>query len=127
MVHISRQQIAETAHDLQSEMMWVYSFKYSDDGPWIPGYCFSEFECLSGDMEVMNFFTSQFPDSWFRKNVVVSRVLFDDLQNSRAVGDLTLFNLRVKERRHGRSSLLYEAKSCAEIPGMLIKYFNIAV
>ena len=125
LVHISREQISETATHVQDELMWVYSFKYLDEMPWIPGYCFSELECLSGDQEVMNFYTSQHPESWFRRNVVVSRVLFGD--TGRAIGDLTLFNGRVKERRFGRSHLLCEAQGREDIPSVLHKYFNIAV
>ena len=125
MVHISRQHISEDPDQLSGEPMWVYSFKYAEDMPWIQGYCFSELPFLSVDYEVMNFYTSQHPDSWFKKNIVVSRVLFSDADQ--AVGDLTLFNGRVKERCNGRSQVLCEAQSKSEMAAALLKYFNIAV
>lgn len=105
--------------------MWVYSFKFAEQMDWIPGYCFSELEFLAADYEVMNFYTSQHPDSFFVKNVVVSKVIFDDTEQ--AVGGLTLFNGRVKERRNGQSRILCEARGEPEILGALFKYFGIVL
>jgi arylamine N-acetyltransferase len=127
MVRMSRQYVSETGIQSKSstEAMWIYSFKYDEHMPWIPGYCFSEIPFLLADYEVMNFYTSQHPDSWFRKNIVVSSVIFDEAD--RAIGDLTLFNGRVKERRNGQSRLLFESHGKSETAVALLKYFNIAV
>lgn len=100
--------------------LWVYEVCLGQRGDgdgdgaeeeeeWKEAYCFSTTEFLPRDFEVMSFFTSQSPTSWFTHMVVCSRMIlgWEGEEGEKViVGDVTLFNDEIKKRVAGKSEPL---------------------
>lgn len=106
------------------QQLWVYSLRFSKEGPWIPGYCFSEIEFLPQDFEMMNFFVSNNPKSWFTYYVVCLKFLMQE-DSEEIIGDVTLFGKEVDERRNGETSHLMSLKNEEERVMALEKYLGV--
>ena len=106
LIRVQRRAIAES-YGRHSNEMWCYDVCYnpgSDEGDegdegerkWTPVYCFTETEFLPQDYEIMSWFTSTNPSSFFTKYVTSTKMLMDDA-GERIVGSVTLFESGVKQ------------------------------
>lgn len=96
------------------QQLWIYSCKFSsmddDSKPWIPCYCFSEQEFFPEDFNVMNNYTSTSRTTMFTRMIICQKFLMSENGES-IVGDITLSNAEIKERRLGKSHPLMEIKN----------------
>jgi len=104
LIRVQRRAIAES-YGRHSNEMWCYDVCYNpgseeDEGEgerkWTPVYCFTETEFLPQDYEIMSWFTSTNPSSFFTKYVTSTKMLMDDA-GERIVGSVTLFEGGVKQ------------------------------
>ncbi len=91
---------------------------------WTPTYAFSEIEFLPVDFEMMNWYTSTSPRSWFTHKILVGRMILD-AQGEVIVGDISLFERTLRKRIHGEIKLEIECKSEKERVDLLEEYFSI--
>lgn len=108
----------------REQELWMYDIRFSDQGEWLPAYCFGEVEFLPRDFEMMSFFVSRSPGSWFTSCVVALRYVMDE-NTEKIVGDVTLFGSEIKERRYGRSESLMEIKGEGDRVVALERYLGI--
>jgi arylamine N-acetyltransferase len=104
---LTRQHIPDNTHKGDAQLLWVYNFRFSNDSPWLPAYCFSEVEFLPADFVTMNFFVSRSPASWFTYSVVCLKFLMREGSGpggEEMVGDLTLFGNELRKREMGKAS-----------------------
>ncbi|KAH6878481.1 hypothetical protein BKA58DRAFT_301761, partial [Alternaria rosae] len=99
LIRVQRRAIAES-YGTHSNEMWCYDVCYNpsdDDGKrCTPVYCFTETEFLPQDYEIMSWFTSTHPRSFFTKYVTSTRMLIDDAGET-IVGSITLFEAGIKQ------------------------------
>jgi arylamine N-acetyltransferase len=123
---LKREHIPDNTSRNPEQLLWVYYLRFTDDMPWIPGYCFSEVEFLPKDFETMNFFVSKSPSSWFTYTVVCLKFIMDE-DTEDIIGDVTLFRNEIKERRYGKSRELVKIESEADRVGALEKYLGVTL
>lgn len=95
--------------------LWCYDECRKPDVPegervWTPAYCFTETEFLPQDYEMMSFFTSTSPKSIFTSNLLCTKLLLDEKKEN-IVGDVTLFNDRIRKTVNGKHELSEELKT----------------
>lgn len=123
-----RTRIPDTVSKARGQELWVYEIRFSDDGEWTPAYCFGETEFLPADYNVMNYFTSTSRQSWFTYHVVCVKMLMSEEtgeEESKVIGDITLFDADIKKRIGGVSENLGALTSDMERIGALKKYMGI--
>ena len=91
------------------QRLWIYQIRNHETDEWKDCYCFPELEFLPQDFEVMNFFVSNSPASWFTKTVVAVKMLLDE-QGENVVGKEMLLGAEVKRNMGGKTQLV---KTCA--------------
>ncbi|KAK5087925.1 hypothetical protein LTR05_002141 [Lithohypha guttulata] len=108
--------------------LWIYSVKFShaddDSRPWVPCYCFSETEFFPADFNVMNHWVTTNRASIFVQMIICMKFIMSD-DGQTLIGDITLNNAEIKERRFGRSTKLMDIKSEEHRIEALEKYFGI--
>ena len=90
------------------QKLWLYQHRVDPQSEWLIMYCFTELEFLPEDYEVMNFWTSQSPKSWFTYRVVAVKMI---LEGSEVVGTLFLDGGDVKRRVKGEMEHLRTCKT----------------
>ena len=91
-------------------------------------YCFTEFEWLPQDFEIINYRTSKDPKSWFTYKLALARTLIDEETRTKAIGMITLTERKVARRiGTGEKEVLVEAKSEAERVQALRQWFGIVL
>ncbi|KAK7947823.1 uncharacterized protein PG986_008709 [Apiospora aurea] len=100
-VRLQRRPIAESyASAALGPNMWCYDVcngpAEGGENMWTPVYCFTETEFLPQDYEVMSWFTSTNPRSFFTRYVTCTLMVQDE-EREALVGNLTLFVDTVKE------------------------------
>ena len=90
------------------QKLWVYATKDLGDEEWRKRYCFTELEFLPQDYEMMNFYTSTNPRSWFTQVVVVLKMIMEE---GEIVGTISMLGGEVKRRVQGRSEVVAQATS----------------
>ncbi|RAL07832.1 arylamine N-acetyltransferase family protein [Aspergillus homomorphus CBS 101889] len=105
------------------QSIWQYEFS-NGEAPWIPAYCFTEEEFLPEDFAMINYYMSTHRASWFTFHVVCVRMILDEA-GERLVGDLTLFNDKLKRRIGATSELVASFTSEEERVAALETYFQI--
>lgn len=113
-----------TSHTLN--IMWRLEVRNHEGCQWIPTYAFSEIEFLPVDFEMMNWYTSTSPRSWFTHKILVGRMIMD-AQREEIVGDVTLFERTLRKRIHGELRLEVECRSEKERVDLLQKHFGITL
>lgn len=130
LVRLQRRPIPETyAPDGLGPAMWCYDVCNSpaaDGGehPWTPVYCFTETEFLPQDYEVMSWFTSTNPRSFFTRYPTCTLMLQDEAREL-LVGNLTLFVDTVRETIGADRKLLKECKTEDERVQALADIFDV--
>lgn len=116
-----------TSRNSEQEL-WVYHIKYTraddDSHPWIPCYCFTETEFFPADFNVMSYYVSTSRSSIFVQMIMVTKFLMSDDGES-LIGDITLANGSIKERRFGESKKLMDFESDEDRVEALEKYLGI--
>ena len=111
-----------TSHTLN--MMWRLEIRFHEGCQWTPTYAFSEIEFLPVDFEMMNWYTTTSPRSWFTHKILVGRMILD-IQTGEIIGDVTLFERTLRKRIHGKVEFEVECKSENERVELLQGYFGI--
>lgn len=107
-----------------NELLWAYYVRFKNSMPWIPAYCFNEVQFLPNDFLVMNYYISKCPDSWFTRILVCMRFLVDPYTDM-VIGDITLRDNTIKERKYGQSKIIVTMSSEADRIAALQTYFGI--
>jgi len=89
--------------------LWVYSIQATPNDPWEEMYSFTETEFFPEDFEMMSYYVSTRPDSWFVQEVVAYRMLMDDLGN--VVGEVTLHGNTLTIRQDGQEDAVTKLRS----------------
>ena len=106
-----------------SQRLWIYQNRHSPESEWTSSYAFTTLEFLPQDYEIMNFWTSTSPKSWFTYTVVVVKYLLGE--NAELEGTITLVGGEVKRRIKGQSEVVRECKNEAERVATLEELFGI--
>jgi arylamine N-acetyltransferase len=114
-IRLQKRAIAETyaRTSEEAQKLWCYDFcrdPAAEEKVWVPAYCFTETEYLPQDYEMMSFFTSNSPTSFFTYSVLCTRLLMGEDGNE-VVGDVTLFNDRVRKTVGGKHEEVWELKT----------------
>ena len=91
---------------------------------WLPVYCFTETEFLPQDYEVMSWFTSTNPRSWFTRYVTCTKMLMDE-DKEVIVGNVTLFQDTVRETIGANTKVIKECKTEDERLQALAEIFDV--
>lgn len=122
---LTREHIMDNTHTTSEQLLWIYSVRFDTKMPWLPIYCFTEIEFLPQDFQVMSFYVSQSPTSWFTQVIVCQKYLLDE--EGVVVGEVTLDGTKFKERRNGEKKILCEAGSEEERVNALKQHFGITL
>jgi arylamine N-acetyltransferase len=95
--------------------LWCYDVCYNlsndmTEEKWTPSYCFTETEFLPQDYEMMSWFTSTSPKSFFTRDILCTKMLMDSA-GEKIVGDITLFNNVIRKTEGGKRETLAELKT----------------
>lgn len=93
------------------QRLWQYHHRVDPQSEWLVMYCFTELEFLPEDYEIMNFWTSRSPRSWFTYRVVAVKMV---LEGGEVVGTVVLGGGDVKKRVGGRTELLRKCRTEGE-------------
>ncbi|KAK2732828.1 N-terminal acetyltransferase [Myotisia sp. PD_48] len=113
-----------TANTDSSQRLWLYQVRSDPDSEWAIAYCFYDIEFLREDYEVMNWWTSRKPTSFFTQDVICTRFLLNKTGNN-IVGCLTLFKDIVKRNLNGTVEILRTLKSEQERVSALKELFDV--
>ncbi|KAK8195302.1 uncharacterized protein BKA78DRAFT_330587 [Phyllosticta capitalensis] len=75
-----------------NQRLWVYQYRRNQDSAWQDLYCFSEMEWLPQDFQLVNYYTSTNPKSWFTQTVICSKMVIDSPENPELIGSMILQN-----------------------------------
>jgi arylamine N-acetyltransferase len=81
----------------QDQRLWVYEFKKDEESDFEQTYSFTELEFHPSDFNVMSYYTSNSPDSWFTQKVVCQKLLLGN-DGSQLVGSVSIFGDNTKKR-----------------------------
>ncbi|EME44867.1 hypothetical protein DOTSEDRAFT_70802 [Dothistroma septosporum NZE10] len=129
-IRLQKRSIPETHARSQDEApkLWCYDQclvpGQSGKDSWIPTYCFTETEFLPQDYEMMSWYTSTNPRSFFTYSVLCTKLLLDE-DESRVVGDVTLFNDTYRKTVGGQREPAVQLKSEEERLRALETVFDV--
>ncbi|KAK7525202.1 uncharacterized protein IWZ02DRAFT_468938 [Phyllosticta citriasiana] len=109
-----------------NQRLWVYQYRRNHDSAWQDLYCFSEMEWLHQDFQLINYYTSTSPRSWFTQTVICSKMVIDSPENPELIGAMILQN-ELTMCIHGRVESQQVFKSEEDRLGALDKVFGIAL
>lgn len=99
---------------IPDQEVWKYNIKYgaaSDTSKdWMPVYCFTEMEFMPHDFDISSAYVSTNRNSMFVNSIVFCKFLMGD-DGETLIGDLTMMDKVIKERRFGESKVLRECKN----------------
>ncbi|KIL88218.1 transcription factor [Fusarium avenaceum] len=108
--------------------LWCYDVCYNpgQDGTdkWTPVYAFTETEFLPQDYEVMSWFTSTNPRSFFTRYVTCTKMIMDE-EKEVIIGNNTLFVDTIRETIGDDRKVLRECKTEAERIQALEEIFDV--
>jgi len=111
-----------------SPKMWCYDFCYEPagnaDDKWVPVYCFTETEFLPQDYEVMSWFTSTHPSSFFTRYVTCTKMI---QSGEKIVGNNTMFKGTVRETIGSNRRVLKECTTEEERVQSLAGIFDVTL
>ncbi|KAK4545854.1 hypothetical protein LTR36_002418 [Oleoguttula mirabilis] len=110
----------------EAQKLWCYDI-CRDPGKeeqWIPSYCFTETEFLPQDYEMMSWFTSTSPKSFFTYSVLCTKMLMDEA-GEKIVGDVTLFRDRIARTVGGQREVVRECNTEQERVDALKEIFGV--
>ncbi|KAJ5105901.1 DUF1279 super [Penicillium alfredii] len=108
--------------------LWCFDVCHNPDDDakkdWVPVYCFTETEFLPQDYEVMSWFTSTNPRSFFTRYVTCTKMLMDE-DKELLVGNVTLFKDTVTETIGTNRRVIKECKTENERLQALAENFHV--
>lgn len=107
----------------KTQKHWIVQHRYNERARWVTNYATPAIEFLPQDFEMMNLSTST-GSGLFTDNVICT-VLIKDEQEEKLVGDLTLMNWDLKERRNGESNVLERFESEGRRVDGIWRWFGI--
>ncbi|KAF3051813.1 N-terminal acetyltransferase [Didymella keratinophila] len=126
-IRLQLRAIAESYGD-HSNKLWCYDVRHnpSVDGEevWISTYCFTETEFLSQDYQMMSWFTSTHPTSFFTRCVNSIRMIMDDAQE-KIIGNIMLFESKITKSIGADREVVKECATEDERVGALNELFDI--
>lgn len=107
----------------QSQRLWVYSTRTSPKDAWEEMYSFTETEFFPEDFEMMNYFVSTRPDSWFVQEVIAYRMLINE--RWALAGEVTLRGNTLTIRQESQEDVVTRLGSEQERVKALEIHFHI--
>ena len=109
--------------------LWCYDVcKHPVGNPsedkWIPTYCFTETEFLPQDYEIMSWFTSSNPKSFFTWCMLCTKMVMDEA-GEKIIGDVTLFNDGFRKTVGGKYEVAAKFKTEQDRIDALKRIFDI--
>lgn len=103
-IRVQWRSIAEHAAEREedAQKLWCFDACFQPDhgtsekNTWTPVYCFTETEFLPQDYEMMSWFTSTSPRSFFTYVVLCMKMLMDD-DGEKIIGDVSMTGNRVRK------------------------------
>jgi arylamine N-acetyltransferase len=100
-VRLQYRSIAEHAaeRDEEAQKLWCFDCCFDPSASpqqWIPTYCFTETEFLPQDYEMMSWYTSTHPRSFFTYSVLCMRMRMDEA-GEKIIGDYTMAGDRIRK------------------------------
>ncbi|KAJ1323490.1 N-hydroxyarylamine O-acetyltransferase [Microdochium nivale] len=150
-IRLQHRPIPESYASVGSEpRLWCYDLCYKpsasaegarDSDEWTPVYCFTDAEFLPQDYEMMSWFTSTHPRSFFTRYVICTKMLMApwEADNSGGgsggegegaeiiIGDLTLFKDTVRETIGSTRRVVKECTTEAERVYVLAEIFDVCL
>lgn len=113
-----------------SNKLWCYDVCHSptDDGEdvWTPSYCFTETEFLPQDYQMMSWFTSTHPSSFFTRSINSMRMIMDDAQE-KIIGNIMLFETKITKSIGASRVTMGECATENERVDALKRFFDIVL
>lgn len=126
---IAESYAVRSANGAGAPKVWCLDVCYNpgDGGAheWVPVYCFTETEFLPQDYEVMSWFTSTNPSSFFTRYVTCTKMIMDEEEEEVIVGNVTLFKDTVRESIGASRRVIKECKTEDERLQVLGEVFNV--
>ena len=116
--------IPEHSSSHPSNALWQLEMRNGEGSAWVPTYAFTETEFLPQDYEVMNWWISKNPQSWFTHKILVVRMVLD-AEMQLIVGDVSLFEKTLVKRIHGQVEVEIQCRSEQERVDLLRTWFGI--
>jgi arylamine N-acetyltransferase len=130
-IRLQSRPIAESYASANSEgapKIWCYDICYNPvehgENIWVPVYCFTETEFLPQDYELMSWFTSTHPRSFFTRYITCTKMLMDE-DKEVIIGNNTLFKDTVRETIRAHRKVIRECKTEDERVQALDEIFDI--
>lgn len=101
---------------------WIYQFRNAEDQAWATAYTFTEIEFTLKDFQIMNFFTSQSPDSFLTTKILVVKFL---RESGDITGKVILDHEKVKKNTGGGNILLQTCHTEEERVDILEDLFKL--
>lgn len=126
----------------QTCKLWIYQHRFSESAPWVPIYCFVDFEFLLDDIRCMNLAPWRSPSSFFTQKVVIARFTAageadggskvpeshnHDTLDVEIDGTVSIDHDKLKWRRNGVTVVEKQFKNDAERVQALAQYFGITL
>lgn len=108
-----------------AQRLWVYSVQSTAQSEWEEMYSFTETEFFPEDYELMSYFVSTRPDSWFVQEVIAYRMLLGGEPDGRLIGEVTLHRDVLKTRREGKEEIVKKLRNEDDRVKTLGQYFDI--
>jgi arylamine N-acetyltransferase len=116
------------SYGTHSNKLWCYDVCYNPvedaDNTWVPVYCFTETEFLPQDYEIMSWYTSKHPNSFFTKHVTSTKMIMDEAGEA-IIGNVTLFDGNIKESIGSKREVIKDCKTERERVDALREFFGI--
>lgn len=118
-IRLQRRVIAESfaspdLDEAEKPKLWCFDVCHrpgsDSEDTWIPTYCFTTTEFLPQDYEMMSWYTSTHPTSFFTSLMLCTRMVLDT-EGEKIVGDITLFQDSVRQTIGGKRELVKECKT----------------
>lgn len=104
------------------QRLWIYQHRKSATHEWVSDYCFTEVEFLFEDYEMMNFWTSKHPESFFVQRILVVRMI---MVANKLIAVLTMLDGELKERREGKTETIATCETEDERLKVFQHFFGI--
>lgn len=104
------------------QKVWIYQYRNRAEQAWNSFYAFPESEFFQADLEQMNYWTSTFPQSFQRLQILVVKFLRNGAD---IVGKVMLVDGKVKRNMGGKTEIVKECRDEDERVRALKEYFDI--
>ncbi|KYG42312.1 hypothetical protein M433DRAFT_7246 [Acidomyces richmondensis BFW] len=118
--------------DGEAQKLWCYDVCHHPheetptENKWIPAYCFTSTEFLPQDYEMMSWFTSTSPKSFFTYVVLCTKMLLSE-DEEKIIGDVTMVGDTIRRTIGGRREVLKVLKSEEDRLNALREIFEVGL